>query len=34
MNHTNPLLDSSSKESQQVRSLGYHIATEGIRLDL
>ena len=34
MNHTNPLLDPSSKESQQVRSLGYHIATEGIRLDL
>ncbi len=34
MNHTNPLLDSSSEESQHVRSSGCNIATEGIRLDL
>ena len=34
MNHTNPLLDSGSKESQQVRSAGYNIATEGVRLAL
>ena len=33
-NHTNPLLIPSSKESKQVRSEGYNIATEGIRLDL
>ncbi len=34
MNHTNPLLNSNSKESQRVRSEGFNIATEGKRLDL
>ncbi len=34
MNHTNPLLDLDSVESQQVLSAGYNIATEGKRLDL
>ncbi|MFT7244435.1 MAG: pyrroloquinoline quinone biosynthesis protein B [Candidatus Azotimanducaceae bacterium] len=34
MNHTNPLLNSESDESQFVRSEGYNIATEGIRLGL
>lgn len=33
-NHTNPLLNSESEESQFVRSQGYNIATEGIRLPL
>ena len=32
MNHTNPLLDPSSRESQLVRSAGYNIAEQGIRL--
>ncbi len=34
MNHTNPLLDPNSSESRQVRSRGFNIATEGIRLTL
>lgn len=34
MNHTNPLLDMDSKESKSVKSRGFNIATEGIRLDL
>jgi pyrroloquinoline quinone biosynthesis protein B len=34
LNHTNPLLDNDSDESRLVRSKGFHIATEGIRLDL
>jgi pyrroloquinoline quinone biosynthesis protein B len=34
MNHTNPLLDPSSRESQLVRSAGYNIAEQGIRLPL
>lgn len=34
MNHTNPLLDLNSSESQQVRSRGYNIAVEGLRLPL
>jgi len=34
MNHTNPLLNSESKESIFVRSKGFNIATEGVRLDL
>jgi pyrroloquinoline quinone biosynthesis protein B len=34
MNHTNPLLDLNSIESQQVRSEGFNIATQGKRLDL
>jgi pyrroloquinoline quinone biosynthesis protein B len=34
MNHTNPLLDSRSKESARVRSEGFNIAVEGLRLPL
>jgi pyrroloquinoline quinone biosynthesis protein B len=34
MNHTNPLLNSNSKESQRVRSEGYNVATNGRRLFL
>lgn len=34
MNHTNPLLDPSSRKSQLVRSAGYNIAEQGIRLPL
>ena len=34
MNHTNPLLDAGSKESMAVQSMGFHIAIEGLRLDL
>jgi pyrroloquinoline quinone biosynthesis protein B len=34
MNHTNPLLKPSSKESAHVRARGFNIAEEGIRLDL
>jgi len=34
MNHTNPLLDSNSQEHQKVRSEGYNVAVEGLRLDL
>ena len=34
MNHTNPLLNSESEESKLVRSKGFHIAIEGIRLTL
>jgi pyrroloquinoline quinone biosynthesis protein B len=34
MNHTNPLLNLESEESIFVRSKGFNIATEGVRLDL
>jgi len=34
MNHTNPLLDLNSDESQYVKAQGFNIATEGIKLDL
>lgn len=34
MNHTNPLLDPDSKQSQLVRSQGFNIAIEETRLDL
>ena len=34
MNHTNPLLNPDSSESQRVRSEGFNIATQGMRLDL
>lgn len=34
MNHTNPLLNPDSNESQRVRSEGFNIATQGMRLDL
>ena len=34
MNHTNPLLDPDSNESQRVRYEGFNIATKGKRLDL
>jgi len=34
MNHTNPLLNSESDESKYVRSQGFNIAIEGIRLSL
>jgi pyrroloquinoline quinone biosynthesis protein B len=34
MNHTNPLLDSRSKENARVRSEGFNIAVEGLRLPL
>ncbi|MEQ8470253.1 MAG: MBL fold metallo-hydrolase [Marinoscillum sp.] len=33
-NHTNPLLNSSSKAYQQVMDLGFHIAEEGLQLEL
>ena len=33
-NHTNPLLNSDSEQSQQVRANGFNIALEGLRLDL
>ena len=34
MNHTNPLLNTESEESKLVRSKGFNIAVEGIRLRL
>ena len=34
MNHTNPLLDMNSAETKKVKSEGYNVAVEGIRLDL
>lgn len=34
MNHSNPLLDKNSKESEFVRNNSFHIAIEGIRLPL
>jgi len=34
LNHTNPLLDTDSEAAKLVRSKGFHIAAEGIRLDL
>jgi len=34
LNHTNPLLDNDSEESELVRARGYHVAVEGARLDL
>jgi len=34
MNHTNPLLNTESEESNLVRSKGFHIAVEGVRLTL
>jgi pyrroloquinoline quinone biosynthesis protein B len=34
MNHTNPLLNPESNESQRVRNAGFNIAVEGKRLDL
>ena len=34
MNHTNPLLNSDSKESKTVQNKGFNIAVEGIRLTL
>ena len=34
MNHTNPLLNENSKEHELVRSAGFNIAAEGIRLPL
>lgn len=34
MNHTNPLLNINSKESELVRSKGFNIAIEGVRLPL
>jgi pyrroloquinoline quinone biosynthesis protein B len=33
-NHTNPLLNRRSAQSEYVRSQGYNIATEGDRLPL
>jgi len=34
INHTNPLLNTKSKESQFVRAQGFNIAVEGLRFDL
>jgi pyrroloquinoline quinone biosynthesis protein B len=34
MNHTNPLLDPESEEGKTVKSLGFNIAVEGVRLEL
>ena len=34
MNHTNPLLNINSKESSEVKSKGFNIAIEGLRLPL
>ncbi len=34
INHTNPLLNTKSKESQFVREQGFNIAVEGLRFDL
>ncbi len=34
MNHTNPLLRADSKETRLVEAAGYHVAREGVRLDL
>ena len=34
MNHTNPLLHPESPESRHVRSQGFHIAEQGVRLGL
>lgn len=33
-NHSNPLLNTDSEQSQQVRANGFNIAVEGLRLDL
>lgn len=33
-NHSNPLLDLASEQSERVRSAGFNIAVEGLRLDL
>ena len=34
LNHTNPLLNSKSKEYQHVISSGYNVALEGLKLEL
>jgi len=34
MNHTNPLLDPESSESERVRNAGFNVAVEGKRLEL
>ena len=34
MNHTNPLLNSNSEETNHVKSKGFNIAVEGVRLPL
>ncbi len=33
-NHTNPLIDSTSEQAQEVRARGFNVATEGLRLPL
>ena len=34
MNHTNPLLDADSEETREVLSRGFHVAVEGLSLEL
>ncbi len=33
-NHTNPLIDKSSKEYKEVRSKGFNVAVEGLKISL
>ena len=33
-NHTNPLIDRSSKEHKEVKSKGFNVAVEGLRISL
>ena len=33
-NHTNPLIDQSSKQSKEVKSTGFNIAEEGLKISL
>ncbi len=34
LNHTNPLLDPASRETRQLRQRGFHVATEGMELQI
>ena len=33
-NHTNPLIDNASKEYKEVKSKGFNVAVEGLRISL
>lgn len=33
-NHTNPLIDKSSKEYKEVKSKGFNVAVEGLKISL
>jgi len=34
LNHTNPVLDPDAEERQQVEDAGFHVAEEGMELEL